>query len=196
MYVSTHMKNNFSFKKRYSVTNKGLIGHNTRFLWAAFGVPGTTHDSRLLKSCDIYDKIEKGLVLANKNMILHEYGAIPFTTVGDSSGDSLLKLCESISLPLVATASVALVSVKTGSKIIKHSGSFIGAFPLPRVALSVYFLHRSFSHLYLTLNLRTEVSILGHLLNSFPSSKFIFDCSFSKISSNFTLNTANNNDHK
>lgn len=85
VYVSTHIKNYFSFKKRYSVTNMGLIGHNKRFLWAAVGAPGSTHDSRLLKSCAIYDKIEEGTVMPNRMMRLPDCGTIPFTTVGDSA---------------------------------------------------------------------------------------------------------------
>ena len=85
VYVSTHIKNYFSFKKRYSVTNMALIGHNKRFLWAAVGAPGSTHDSRLLRSCDIYDRIEEGSVLPNKFLRLYNYGTIPVTTVGDSA---------------------------------------------------------------------------------------------------------------
>ena len=37
MYLSSNLKKNFfSFKKRYSVTNMGLMGHKKRFLWASF----------------------------------------------------------------------------------------------------------------------------------------------------------------
>lgn len=61
----------------------GLIARNKRFLWAAVGAPGSTHDSRLLRSCDIYDKIEEGPVLPNNMLRLHNYGTIPFTTDGD-----------------------------------------------------------------------------------------------------------------
>ena len=31
------------------MTNLGLIGYNKRFLYAAVGTPGITHDARLLK---------------------------------------------------------------------------------------------------------------------------------------------------
>ena len=44
VYVNTKLKNYFSFKKRYSVSNMGLIGSNKRFMWAAVGAPGSTHD--------------------------------------------------------------------------------------------------------------------------------------------------------
>ena len=85
VYISTKLKNFYSFKKRYSVTNMGFIGHNKRFMWAAVGAPGSTHDSRLLKNCNIYSDINNGHVLPNKSLSLNSYGKIPFTTVGDSA---------------------------------------------------------------------------------------------------------------
>ena len=36
-------------KKRYRVSNMGLVSYNKRFLHTAVGAPGSTHDSRLLK---------------------------------------------------------------------------------------------------------------------------------------------------
>lgn len=85
VYISTKLKNFYSFKKRYSVTNMGFIGNNKRFMWAAVGAPGSTHDSRLLKNCNIYSDINNGHVLPNKSLSLSSYGKIPFTTVGDSA---------------------------------------------------------------------------------------------------------------
>ena len=60
VYISTNLKNFFSFKKRYSVTNMGLIGCNKRFLWAGVGAPGAMHDSTILQSSDIFNAIEAG----------------------------------------------------------------------------------------------------------------------------------------
>ena len=54
VYISSNLKNFFSFKKRYSVTNMGLMGHNKRFLWAGVGAPGSTHDYTLLQSCPVF----------------------------------------------------------------------------------------------------------------------------------------------
>ena len=85
VYVSTTMKNFDSFKKRYSVTNMGFIGYNKRFMYAAVGAPGSTHDSRLLRNCDIHSKIEEGNILPKSTLNLHPHGEIPFTTVGDSA---------------------------------------------------------------------------------------------------------------
>ena len=54
VYINSQVKDYFSFKTRYSITNLGLIGYNKRFLYAAVGVPGSTHDARLLKESSIY----------------------------------------------------------------------------------------------------------------------------------------------
>ena len=85
VYVSTTMKNFYSYKKRYSVTNMGFIGYNKRFMWAAVGAPGSTHDSRLLKNCEIYSQFEERHVLPNRSLNLYPRGEIPLTTVGDSA---------------------------------------------------------------------------------------------------------------
>ena len=85
VYISTTEKKYYSFKKRYSVSNMGFIGHNKRFLWAGVGAPGSTHDSWLLRNCDIYAQIEDGVILPNKKLNLSPYGEIPFATVGDSA---------------------------------------------------------------------------------------------------------------
>ena len=58
VYVSTKLKSFYSFKKRYSVSSMGFIRSNKSFLWAAVGAPGSTHDSRLLKSCSLYNEIQ------------------------------------------------------------------------------------------------------------------------------------------
>ena len=85
VYVTTKLKNFYSYKKRYSITNMALVGHNKRFMFAAVGAPGSTHDSRLLRSCDIYSEIENGNILPKGTLNLHPYGEIPFVTVGDTA---------------------------------------------------------------------------------------------------------------
>lgn len=40
VYVSTTLKNFYSYKKRYSISNMGFIGYNMRFLWAAVDAQG------------------------------------------------------------------------------------------------------------------------------------------------------------
>jgi hypothetical protein len=85
VYISSNLKNFYSFKKRYSITNMGLVGANKRFLWAGVGAPGSMHDSTLLQSSPIFSEIERGNVLPNKVLILPKYGEIPFAMVGDSA---------------------------------------------------------------------------------------------------------------
>ena len=85
VYINSHLKNFFSFKKRYSVTNMGLIAANKRFLWAGVGAPGSMHDSTILQSSDIFNSIQEGQVLPNQVLKLPGHGEIPFATVGDSA---------------------------------------------------------------------------------------------------------------
>ncbi len=54
-------------------------------MWAAVGALGSTHDSRLLRNCQIYTQIENGDIFPNQNLNLSPYGEIPITTVGDSA---------------------------------------------------------------------------------------------------------------
>ena len=49
VHVSTQLKNFYSYKKRYAVTNMAVIGYNKRFMWSAVGAPGSTHDSSYFK---------------------------------------------------------------------------------------------------------------------------------------------------
>ena len=67
------------------MTKMGFIGHNKCFMWAAVGASGSTHDSRLLRSCSINSDVENGHILPNMSLNLHPYGEIPLTTVGDST---------------------------------------------------------------------------------------------------------------
>ena len=85
VYISCNLKNFFSRKKRFSLTNMGFIGANKRFLWAGEEAPGSVHDSTLLQSLDIFRLIESGHCLPNQVLRLPGHGEIPFTAVGDSA---------------------------------------------------------------------------------------------------------------
>ena len=85
VFISSNLKNFFSFQKRYSVTNMGLTGCNKRFLWAGVGAPGSMRDSIILQSSDIFNAIEAGNYPPNKVLTLPGYGEIPFATVGDAA---------------------------------------------------------------------------------------------------------------
>ena len=65
--------------------NLGLVGYNKRFLYAAVGAPGSTHDARLLKQSPIFHKILKGDVLPDRVISLGDFGYVPLVTVGGSA---------------------------------------------------------------------------------------------------------------
>jgi len=85
VYISSNLKNFFSFKKHYSVTNMCLTGCNKRFLWAGVGTPGSMHDSTILQSSDIFNVIEAGNYLPNKVLTLPGYGEISFAALEDAA---------------------------------------------------------------------------------------------------------------
>ena len=83
--VSSKLKGYYSFKKKYTVNNLGLVSYNKRFLYAAVGAPGSTHDARLLKSASIYQEILSGSVIPDRKIALGDFGEIPLVTIGDSA---------------------------------------------------------------------------------------------------------------
>ena len=88
VYISTKLKSYFSFKKRHTMSNLALIGHNKRFLFCTVGAPGSTHDARMLRKSKVYNDILSGEVIPEKGLSLGTSGEIPLVTVGDSFGDS------------------------------------------------------------------------------------------------------------
>ena len=72
MYLSTKLKFFYSFKKRYTISSIGLIGHKKekRFLVATVNAAGTSHDERLLKPTELFKDILDGKVLLNKSINL------------------------------------------------------------------------------------------------------------------------------
>ena len=67
------------------MTNLGLIGYNKRFLYAAVGAPGSTHDARLLKESSIYSDIINGNVIPDRVVQLGDFG--------DNWGQCLSTIC-------------------------------------------------------------------------------------------------------
>ena len=63
----TKLKNRYSFKKRYSISNMGLVSCNKRFLANSVNAPGLTHDTSLLRHTVVY--ILDGRVLPDKTII-------------------------------------------------------------------------------------------------------------------------------
>ena len=84
-YINSQLKNYFSFKKSYAMTNLGLIGYNKRFLYAAVSAPGSTHDARLLKESSIYSDIINRNVIPARVIKLRDFGEIPLVTIADNA---------------------------------------------------------------------------------------------------------------
>ena len=86
VHVLTRLKNHYSFKHKYTITNMGFVGHNKRFLDLTCNAPGSTHDSRLLKRSRIYRDIQTGQALPNIHVDLDgDLGSIPLVTIGDTA---------------------------------------------------------------------------------------------------------------
>ena len=66
------------------MANLGLINYNKRFVYAAVGAPGSTHDTRLLKESSVYSDIINGNVIPDRVVQLGDFGEIPLVTIGDS----------------------------------------------------------------------------------------------------------------
>ena len=60
------MKQYHNFKNFYSVVLLALVDAKYRFIWAALGAPGNTHDSTYFQSTHLFHKINEGNVLPEK----------------------------------------------------------------------------------------------------------------------------------
>ena len=85
VYVSSKLKQFYSFKKRYTMTNLALVGNNKKILCAAIGAPGSTHRARTLKSTRFYQDIIRGNVIPNIQLHLQGSGEILLCTADDSA---------------------------------------------------------------------------------------------------------------
>ena len=59
------MKQYFNFKGFYSIVLMALLDAEYRFIWASVGAPGNTHDSTLMQSTELWDRIVAGNVIPN-----------------------------------------------------------------------------------------------------------------------------------
>ena len=59
------MKQYFNFKGFYSIVLTALVEAEYRFIWASVGVPGNTHDSTLMQSTELWDRIVAGNIIPN-----------------------------------------------------------------------------------------------------------------------------------
>ena len=61
------MKQYYNFKNFYSVVLLALVHAKYRFIWASLGAPGNTHDSTYFQGTSLWDEINAGNVLPDKN---------------------------------------------------------------------------------------------------------------------------------
>ena len=61
----------------------GLVRCNKKFFCCGVGAPGSTHDSRMLRSTSLYEKTISGNIIPDKEIILGDFGNIPLVTIGD-----------------------------------------------------------------------------------------------------------------
>ena len=59
------MKQYFNFKGFYSIVLMALVDAEYRFIWPSVGAPGNTHDSTLMQSTELWDRIVAGNVIPN-----------------------------------------------------------------------------------------------------------------------------------
>ena len=59
------MKQYFNFKGFYSIVLMALVDAEYRFIWASVGAPGNTHDSTLMQSTELWNRIVTGNVIPN-----------------------------------------------------------------------------------------------------------------------------------
>ena len=63
----------------------GLVGFDKRFLFAAFGAPGSTHDARPLRHTSLFENILNGDAIPDKHIELGDFGTVPLVTVRDNA---------------------------------------------------------------------------------------------------------------
>ena len=68
--VSEAMKQYHNFKKFYSVVLLALVDAKYRFIWAALGAPGNTHDSTCFQSTSLWENITNNRVLPQKFQVV------------------------------------------------------------------------------------------------------------------------------
>ena len=78
MYVRSKLKSYFTFKKRDSMSNLGLVSYNKKFLYCAVGALGSTHDARMLLNSAIYEKIVTGHAIPERVIDCGEHGTVTF----------------------------------------------------------------------------------------------------------------------
>ena len=87
------MKQYHNFKNFYSVVLFALVDAKYRFIWAAIGAPGNTHDSMYFQSTSLYKEIIQGKVLPKQVQKIGEVD-IPPMILGDGAFPMKPWLCK------------------------------------------------------------------------------------------------------
>lgn len=74
----------FSRKQKHTIVSQGIVGANYLFLDFATGFPGSLHDSRILRSTQIFRKIENGQVLNAPEVLINNMKIKPML-LGDGA---------------------------------------------------------------------------------------------------------------
>ena len=61
------------------------MSYNKRFLYAGVSAPGSVHDSRLIKSSSIFERIMNGDAIPKSTFSLGDFVEVPLVTIGDSA---------------------------------------------------------------------------------------------------------------
>ena len=86
VHVATGLRNHYSFKYKYTISNMGLVRYNKRFLHVTCNAPGSTHDARLLRLTKVFSEIQSGRTVPQKYLDLGERLAeIPLVMIGDTA---------------------------------------------------------------------------------------------------------------
>ena len=67
------------------MNNLALTSCNKRFLYAAVGAPGSTHNSRMLKESAFFEEVLSGRAFPDRKINLGDLGDIPLVTIGNSA---------------------------------------------------------------------------------------------------------------
>ena len=79
---TTNAADYFNRNRYYSLVLQGISDANQKFIHIATGFPGSIHDSRILRMCQIYDLAESGDILKNPIKDLGNIRVRPFL-IGD-----------------------------------------------------------------------------------------------------------------
>ena len=93
VHVTTFLKNHYSLKDEYTISNMGLVRYKKRFLHVTCNAPGSTHDARLLRLTKAFSEIQSRRTIPLQYLELGEgLGEMPLVTIGDTAFPKFARL--------------------------------------------------------------------------------------------------------